>query len=103
MLGNKGWGTRLPWDPEWIVESLSDSTIYMAYYVLAKYINSKNIRAESLTDAVFDFVFLGEGVADKVAADAGLDLETLNEMRGEFSYFYPLDSRNSGRDLFQTI
>ncbi|RLE78928.1 MAG: leucine--tRNA ligase, partial [Thermoprotei archaeon] len=25
-------GTPLPWDPEWVLESLSDSTIYMAYY-----------------------------------------------------------------------
>lgn len=27
-----GLGTRLPWDPVYLVESLSDSTIYMAYY-----------------------------------------------------------------------
>jgi len=25
-------GCRLPWDPVYLVESLSDSTIYMAYY-----------------------------------------------------------------------
>lgn len=30
-----GLGTRLPWDPEFLVESLSDSTIYMAYYTIA--------------------------------------------------------------------
>ena len=30
-----GLGTRLPWDPEWLIESLSDSTIYMAYYTIA--------------------------------------------------------------------
>ncbi|KAK3888912.1 hypothetical protein Pcinc_007058 [Petrolisthes cinctipes] len=27
-----GLGTRLPWDEKWVIESLSDSTIYMAYY-----------------------------------------------------------------------
>ncbi|KAI7754582.1 hypothetical protein M8C21_003772, partial [Ambrosia artemisiifolia] len=27
-----GLGTRIPWDEEFLVESLSDSTIYMAYY-----------------------------------------------------------------------
>ncbi|MCJ7631839.1 class I tRNA ligase family protein, partial [Candidatus Bathyarchaeota archaeon] len=75
------------------------STIYMAYYIIAKYVNSKKIHTESLTDAVLDFVFLGEGLAAKVAADAELDLEILDEMRSEFLYFYPLDSRNSGRDL----
>jgi len=30
-----GLGTRLPWDPEFLVESLSDSTVYMAYYTIA--------------------------------------------------------------------
>jgi leucyl-tRNA synthetase len=32
-----GLGTKLPWDQHWIIESLSDSVIYMAYYILAKY------------------------------------------------------------------
>lgn len=30
-----GLGTRLPWDEQWLIESLSDSTIYMAYYTVA--------------------------------------------------------------------
>jgi len=30
-----GLGTRLPWDEQYLVESLSDSTIYMAYYTVA--------------------------------------------------------------------
>ena len=30
-----GLGTRLPWDPQFLIESLSDSTIYMAYYTVA--------------------------------------------------------------------
>ena len=30
-----GLGTRVPWDPEYLVESLSDSTIYMAFYTVA--------------------------------------------------------------------
>lgn len=30
-----GLGSRLPWDREWLIESLSDSTIYMAYYTVA--------------------------------------------------------------------
>jgi leucyl-tRNA synthetase (EC 6.1.1.4) len=28
-------GTPLPWDPQWVIESLSDSTIYMAYYTIS--------------------------------------------------------------------
>ena len=32
---NFGLGTLLPWDPQFVIESLSDSTIYMAYYTVA--------------------------------------------------------------------
>ncbi|RCN27815.1 hypothetical protein ANCCAN_26447 [Ancylostoma caninum] len=30
-----GLGTKLPWDPQYLIESLSDSTIYNAYYTVA--------------------------------------------------------------------
>ncbi|BDZ70239.1 hypothetical protein GCM10025861_07560 [Methanobacterium petrolearium] len=30
-----GLGTPLPWDPQWLIEPLSDSTIYMSYYTIA--------------------------------------------------------------------
>lgn len=30
-----GLGTRVPWDEQFVIESLSDSTIYMAYYTIA--------------------------------------------------------------------
>lgn len=33
-----GLGTKLPWDPQYLIESLSDSTIYMAYYTIAHYL-----------------------------------------------------------------
>ena len=33
-----GLGSRLPWDPQWLIESLSDSTIYMAYYTVAHHL-----------------------------------------------------------------
>lgn len=29
-----GLGTRLPWDEQYLIESLSDSTVYMAYYTV---------------------------------------------------------------------
>ncbi|MGI0037201.1 MAG: leucine--tRNA ligase, partial [Nitrososphaera sp.] len=45
-----GLGTKLPWDPEWIIESLSDSVIYMAYYILAKYVNNGAISESGMTD-----------------------------------------------------
>ncbi len=94
-----GLGTRLPWDDGWIVESLSDSVIYMAYYVVSRFVNEGLIETESLDDAFFDHVFLGLGDAASVAASCGSDERTISEIRAEFEYFYPVDSRHSGRDL----
>jgi leucyl-tRNA synthetase len=94
-----GMGTKLPWDPDWIIESLSDSTIYMAYYTIARHIKENDIQPSQLTDAVFDYIFLGIGKASEIAKQVNLDVKILEEMRSEFLYFYPLDSRHSGRDL----
>ncbi|MGA9150083.1 MAG: leucine--tRNA ligase [Candidatus Nitrosopolaris sp.] len=95
-----GLGTKLPWDQHWIIESLSDSVIYMAYYILAKYVNDKSINdADDLKDTVFDYVFLGKGNLVEVASDCNISTILLEQIRKEFSYFYPVDSRHSGRDL----
>ncbi len=89
-----GLGTRLPWDERWLIESLSDSTVYMAYYTIAHRI--KEIPPASLTREFFDYVFLGKG--EKPALLGGADAGALRE---EFGYWYPLDFRNSGKDLVQ--
>lgn len=96
-----GLGTPLPWDKEWIVETLSDSTIYMAYYTVARLVNTKRIPAKRLTDDVFDYIFLGKGDLKKAAKASKLGAKLLEEMRHEFVYFYPMDMRNSGKDLIQ--
>ena len=83
----KGLGTPLPWDPQWIIEPLSDSTIYMSYYTIKPYL--KDIDLESLNDEFFDSLFLGEENDVKIPAD----------MRKEFEYWYPLDWRLSAKDL----
>ncbi|MEM5824601.1 MAG: leucine--tRNA ligase [Candidatus Aenigmatarchaeota archaeon] len=90
-------GTPLPWDKEWIIESLSDSTIYMAYYTIAHLI--KNIDAEKLNEEVFDFIFLGRGNSKEISKKYGIDEKILEEMRKEFVYWYPMDLRISGKDL----
>jgi len=90
-----GLGTKLPWDKDWIVESLSDSVIYMAYYIIAKFVNAGTITADKLSKEFFDFVFLGKGKSDVLGVSKGI----AEEIRKEFSYFYPVDSRHSGRDL----
>ncbi len=94
-----GMGTRLPWDKEWIIESLSDSTIYMAYYTIVRHIKEHKIQAEQLTDEVFDYIFLGKGKPSEIAKKVKLDAKILKAMRNEFTYFYPLDSRHSAHEL----
>jgi leucyl-tRNA synthetase len=92
-------GTRLPWDKDWIIESLSDSTIYMAYYTIVMHIKQNKIRPTQLTDEVFDHIFLGVGKAAEISRKSGIRIELLRQMHDEFTYFYPLDSRHSAREL----
>ncbi|KAF3942477.1 hypothetical protein ABW19_dt0202683 [Dactylella cylindrospora] len=102
-----GLGSRLPWDPQFLVESLSDSTIYMAYYTICHFLHSSldgkkqgifPITVEQMTDEVWDYVFTRRPLSDEVLA-SGISKEHLEAMRREFEYFYPLDFRCSGKDL----
>ena len=40
-----GLGSKLPWDENWLIESLSDSTIYMAYYTVAHFLQGGTFRS----------------------------------------------------------
>jgi len=94
-----GLGTKVPWDKEWLVESLADSVIYMAFYIISKYVNKKEINGNDLTDEFFDYVFYGKKDSEEIANKINITKEKLKEIRNEFMYFYPVDSRHSGRDL----
>ncbi|THH03335.1 hypothetical protein EW145_g6336 [Phellinidium pouzarii] len=100
-----GLGTKLPWDHTFMVESLSDSTIYMSYYTFAHllqgdaYDGSKigplGVTPEQMTDEVFEYI-LCDG---PWPSDASFSREKADTMKWEFNYFYPLDIRSSGKDL----
>lgn len=94
-----GLGTKLPWDKDWIVESLSDSVIYMAYYIIVKFVSSNEIKPENLGPEFFDYVFLGIGDSSTASEKTKIQKEKIEQIRKEFLYFYPVDSRHSGRDL----
>ncbi|KAK3384276.1 hypothetical protein B0T24DRAFT_78771 [Lasiosphaeria ovina] len=98
-----GLGTDLPWDSSQMVEGLSDSTVYMAYYTVAHFLHSDiygkrpgtaGIAVSQMTDSVWEYVF---ALADEV--DSDINKATLDAMRREFTYWYPLDVRISGKDL----
>ncbi len=89
----RGLGTKLPFDREWVIEPLSDSTIYMAFYTIAHKL--RKYAPEQLTEAFFDFVFLGKGDAEEVSRETGISKEELEELRKEFLYWYPNDLRHT--------
>jgi len=92
-----GMGTPAPWAPNWIIESLSDSTIYMAYYTISHII--KKIEPSALTDEVFDYIFYGKGDPAEICSSPYIEREDLENMRREFEYWYPLDYRMSANEL----
>lgn len=94
-----GLGTPVPWLPDQIVETLSDSTVYMAYYIISKYVNEGVLKPENLTEGFYDYVLLGIGVPEEVERKTGVSSEFLRRLREEFDYWYPVDLRNSGKDL----
>jgi leucyl-tRNA synthetase len=86
-----GLGTRFPWDKTQLIEPLSDSTIYMAYYTIAHRI--REIDPVFLTPEVFDYIFLGKKSPDLPQK------KKLDAMREEFLYWYPYNYRFSAKDL----
>jgi leucyl-tRNA synthetase len=94
-----GMGTKVPWGREWIVETLSDSTIYMSFYTIAKHIYKLKIKPDQLTHEFFDYVFLGSGKPAEIAKKTRIEEKLLKEMHSEFEYWYGVDFRNSGKDL----
>ena len=94
-----GLGTPLPWSPGWIVETLSDSTVYMAFYTINKHIREYGIKPEQLTGEVFDYVFYGKGKVEETSKKSRISREVLEAMRNEFLYWYPVDLRISAKEL----
>ncbi len=96
-LGN--WlGTRFPYDPKWIIEAIADSTLYPVYYIISMYANQGMVKPESMTEDFFDYVLLGEGTAEEVRAATGVPEATLESIKAEFEYWYPLDINLGGKE-----
>ncbi|MQY61845.1 leucine--tRNA ligase [archaeon] len=94
-----GLGTVLPWSPGWIVETLTDSTVYMAFYTINKHLKQYNIKGEQLTPEVFDYIFYGKGNPQTIAEQTKIPTKQLDEMQNEFLYWYPVDLRVSAKEL----
>ncbi|RXW18839.1 hypothetical protein EST38_g7007 [Candolleomyces aberdarensis] len=100
-----GLGSKLPWDPHFLVESLSDSTIYMSYYTVAQLLHENSldgskpgplgITADQMTDEVWEYIFCNGPWPDP----APLPKEKADALKHEYEYFYPFDIRSSAKDL----
>jgi leucyl-tRNA synthetase len=91
-------GTKFPFDQRWIIEAIADSTLYPVYYVVSKFANAGAIKAEGMNEEFFDYVILGKGDVGSVARSTGFPQSTLDEIRQEFEYWYPLDINLGGKE-----
>ncbi|KAG6860497.1 hypothetical protein C0995_010483 [Termitomyces sp. Mi166 len=100
-----GLGSKLPWDPHFLVESLSDSTIYMSYYTVAQLLHENSldgskpgplgITPDQMTDEIWEYIFCG----GPFPSSSPLAREKADALKHEYSYFYPFDIRSSAKDL----
>lgn len=86
----RGIGTPLPFDKEWVIESLSDSTIYQMLYLISHL--TKKIDPTELTYDFFEYVLLGKGDIEKVITK-NITKEILLEAREQIKYWKGLDFR----------
>lgn len=89
-----GLGTKLL-DTTYLIDSLSDSTIYMSFYTISHLINQ--LPEHKVTPDLFDYIFLNKNFSDNVHSNN--EIELINQMKKEFEYWYPVDIRVSGKDL----
>ncbi len=88
-------GTEFPFKDGWIIEPISDSTLYPAYYIISKYINDGTITPNQLTEQFFDHVFLGEGNIENIPK---IDAELVKKIKADFDYWYPVDINLGGKE-----
>ncbi|KAJ2758413.1 cytosolic leucyl tRNA synthetase, partial [Coemansia sp. BCRC 34490] len=100
-----GLGSRVPWDSNYLIESLSDSTIYMSYYTIAHLLHRSldgskpgplAILPADMDNAAWDYVLLGKPLP--AGHSKAKEMEIL---RRSYQYWYPVDVRSSGKDLIQ--
>jgi leucyl-tRNA synthetase len=87
----RGIGTKLPFDKNWIIESLSDSTMYMTLYTIKNLINKYKIKPEQMKPEFFDYIFLGK----TLPKNSKLPTKTLDKLKQSFEYWYPNDHRHT--------
>jgi leucyl-tRNA synthetase len=90
---NYGLGSYIPNTTD-LIDSLSDSTIYMAYYTIANRV--ENLPIEFVNNDMWNYVFLDKQFISTNNEEYD---NIIHMMKKEFEYWYPVDIRVSGKDL----
>ncbi|MCL5433396.1 MAG: leucine--tRNA ligase [Candidatus Marsarchaeota archaeon] len=96
---SQGLGTKFPLNPNHVIESLSDSTIYPMLYTFIHILRAENVAPESLKPEFFNYVVYEKGDIEEVAKTSSMNLSTIKKCRESFDYWYKNTSRHSGSDL----
>ncbi len=91
-------GTRFPFDEGWIIEAISDSTLYPVYYLISSYANEGKVSEAQMTEPFFDHVILGRGEGADVSQQTGIDADVLRSIKADVAYWYPLDLNLGGKE-----
>ena len=95
----QGLGTPFPLNKAHIIESLSDSTIYMSLYTYINILRDSGVKPEQLKPEFFDYVLCGRGSTKAVEDSTGISEMVVKKCRDSFTYWYGETSRHSGPDL----
>ncbi len=86
----RGIGTKLPFDENWIIESLSDSTIYMVAYTNRNELYNIYNHLNNINDDILDHIFLNKNLKNKYD---DYTMENIVKAKNEFDYWYGNDLR----------
>ena len=91
----RGLGTRFPLNKDWVIESLSDSTIYMLLYTIDNIIKKHKLKRDNLNYDFFEYVFLGKGTLKQATIKTKVKENVLKDLRDNFEYWMPNDHRHT--------
>jgi leucyl-tRNA synthetase len=89
----RGLGTQIPYDRDWIVEPLSDSTIYQMLYMISGLIRDNESVVEKLSFEVLDYIYFGTGIPENL----DIDQVFLSAARAQVEYWNNVDFRYVGQ------
>lgn len=90
----RGLGTQFPMDKEWIIESLSDSTLYMNLYAFSHLVKDHSLTENNLCFEFFEFLFSDLDI-EKARAASQISKDTLLSIKKSWDYWSPCDQRHT--------